>query len=138
MTDTDTAQLEQLLNYRMTQARETLREAEILLAASAVRGTFNRAYYAMFYALTALLATKGLSTSKHSGTLALFDREFVKPGVFPPKYSRVVRMAFERRQRYDYGETVTPLSPDNAANAVTEATEFLEAVASYLRLRGYL
>ena len=51
-------QLEALLRYRMEQAHETLREAEVLLNESALRGTVNRAYYAMFYALLALLATK--------------------------------------------------------------------------------
>jgi uncharacterized protein (UPF0332 family) len=76
-------QLEDLLRYRMEQAQETLREAEILLNEDAWRGTVNRAYYAMFYALLALLATRQLGTSRHSGALSLFDREFVKQGVFP-------------------------------------------------------
>jgi hypothetical protein len=35
-------QLEELLCYRMEQAHETLREAEILLNKSALRGTINR------------------------------------------------------------------------------------------------
>ena len=64
-----------LLRYRLEQAHETLREAEILLAQAAFRGAVNRAYYAMFYVILALLATRGLGTSKHSGVLALFDRE---------------------------------------------------------------
>ena len=37
-------QLEDLLCYRMEQAHETLREAEILLKESALRGTINRAH----------------------------------------------------------------------------------------------
>ena len=85
-------QLEDLLFYRIEQAHETLREAEILLNESALRGAINRAYYAMFYALLALLATKQLGTSKHSGALALFDREFVKAGVFPRELSRSLHM----------------------------------------------
>lgn len=64
-------QLEGLLRYRMDQAYETLREAEILLREAALRGAINRAYYAMFYALLALLATKQLGTSKHSGAISL-------------------------------------------------------------------
>ena len=40
-------QLEDLLRYRIQQAHDTLEEAQILLDASAVRGTVNRAYYAM-------------------------------------------------------------------------------------------
>ena len=39
---------------RVEQAHETLREADILYAQSALRGAINRAYYAMFYALLAL------------------------------------------------------------------------------------
>jgi uncharacterized protein (UPF0332 family) len=39
----------------------------------------NRLYYAMFYAVLALLQEKEMGTSKHSGAIALFDREFVVP-----------------------------------------------------------
>jgi len=99
-------QLEDLLCYRMDQAYETLREAEILLNESALRGAINRAYYAMFYALLALLATRQLGTSKHSGALSLFDREFVKTGLFPRELSRSLRLAFDRRQTHDYGEMI--------------------------------
>jgi hypothetical protein len=37
-------QMEDLLRYRMEQAHETVREAEILLDQSALRGAVNRAY----------------------------------------------------------------------------------------------
>jgi uncharacterized protein (UPF0332 family) len=76
-------QMEELLRYRMTQADETLREADILLEMDVLRGATNRAYYAMFCAVLALLATKQLGTSKHGGAIALFDREFVKTGLLP-------------------------------------------------------
>lgn len=76
-------QLGALVRYRLEQAVETLREASLLLDQSAWRGAQNRAYYAMFYAVLALLATRQLGSSKHSGVLGLFDREFVKPGLLP-------------------------------------------------------
>ncbi|HVG11067.1 MAG TPA: HEPN domain-containing protein [Thermoanaerobaculia bacterium] len=47
----------------MEQAVETLREATLLLDESAWRGAQNRAYYAMFYAVLALLATRQLGSS---------------------------------------------------------------------------
>jgi len=97
-------QLAALLRYRMQQADETLHEAEILLNQSSYRGAINRAYYAMFYSVLALLATKKLGTSKHSGVISLFDREFVKTGLFPRELSRSLRVAFDRRQTHDYGE----------------------------------
>jgi uncharacterized protein (UPF0332 family) len=130
-------QLEDLLRYRMEQAHETLREAEILLNESALRGAINRAYYAMFYALLALLATKQLGTSRHSGVLALFDREFVKTGMFPRELSRSLHLAFDRRQTYDYGE-MSPASRQTAEETLADAQTFVAAIESHLRSTGHL
>jgi len=130
-------QLEDLLHYRMEQAHETLREAEILLDGSALRGAINRAYYAMFYALLALLATRRLGTSKHSGALALFDREFVKTGVFPRELSRSLHVAFDRRQTHDYGEMVA-VNRQIAEESLADARIFVAAIESHLRSMGHL
>jgi len=130
-------QLEDLLHYRMEQAHETLREAEILLDGSALRGAINRAYYAMFYALLALLATRRLGTSKHSGALALFDREFVKTGVFPRELSRSLHVAFDRRQTHDYGEMVS-VNRQIAEESLADARIFVAAIESHLRSMGHL
>jgi uncharacterized protein (UPF0332 family) len=130
-------QLEALLRYRMEQAHESLWEAEILIGESALRGAVNRAYYAMFYALLALLATKQLGTSKHSGAISLFDREFVKPGLFPRALSRALHLAFDRRQQYDYGEMV-PLTHQVAQETLLDARTFVTSIEAYLRGSGYL
>jgi uncharacterized protein (UPF0332 family) len=130
-------QLDEFLQYRMKQARDTLEEAQILLDASAVRGTVNRAYYAMFYALLALLATRKLGSSRHSAALSLFDREFVKPGLFPRELSRSLHLAFERRQTHDYGELVA-LDRGVAQESLDAALEFVAAIEAYLRSIGYL
>lgn len=124
--------LRQLVLYRLTQARETLREAEILRAAAAQRGAINRAYYAMFYALLALLATRQLGTSKHSGAIGLFDREFVKPGLFAVDLSRALHLAFDRRQSQDYGEWIA-LEVGALDETLSDAQRFIEAVEAYLR-----
>lgn len=129
--------LQDLLEYRLEQAHETLREAEILLREDALRGAVNRSYYAMFYALMAVLADKQLGTSKHSSALALFDREFVKTGVFPPALSRTLRRAFDHRQTQDYGEIVS-ITAEIAAEALADARDFVAAIESYLRTTGHL
>lgn len=129
--------LEDLLRYRIGQAHETLREAEILLAESALRGTVNRAYYAMFYALLAVLADKQLGTSRHSSALALFDREFVRTGVFPPSLSRSLRRAFDRRQTHDYGEIIE-INRQIAEESLADAKAFVASIESYLHAAGRL
>ncbi len=72
MTDRDA-----LLIYRMDQAKETLAEAEKMLAEGfSPRSITNRAYYAMFYALLVLFIKAGvpLTTSKHSGVINDYKR----------------------------------------------------------------
>jgi uncharacterized protein (UPF0332 family) len=126
-----------LLKYRIEQSHDTLREAQVLLEASALRGVVNRAYYAMFYVVLALLATRQLGTSKHSAIISLFDREFVKPGALDRNLSRALHLAFDRRQTHDYGEMV-PLTHEDAAAAVAEARVFVAAVENFLRSSGNL
>jgi len=130
-------QLTALLRYRIQQAKETFHEAEILLNQSAYRGTINRAYYAMFYSVLALLATKKLGTSKHSGVVSLFDREFVKTGLFPRELSRSLRLAFDRRQTHDYGELIE-IDEQIAQETLADAKGFISTVESYLHSTGHL
>ena len=130
-------QVEALLRYRLEQYHETLRESEILLDQNALRGAVNRAYYAMFYSLLALLATRQLGTSKHSGALALFDREFVKPGLFPRELSRSLRLAFNLRQIHDYGEMVE-IDFSATVQTLENAKVFVESVEKYLISENYL
>jgi uncharacterized protein (UPF0332 family) len=129
--------LRALLQHRIEQAHETLREATILQEAAAYRGVINRAYYAMFYALLALLATRNFGTSKHSGAIGLFDREFVKTGVFPIELSRALHLAFDRRQSSDYGEW-SVLETNEAKMTLSDAQHFVAAVETYLREQGFM
>lgn len=130
-------QLAALLKYRIQQANETFHEAEILFNQSAYRGTINRAYYAMFYSVLALLATKKLGTSKHSGVIGLFDREFVKTGFLPRELSRALRLAFDLRQTHDYGELIE-IDKEVTQETLDDAKAFISAVESYLRSTSYL
>ena len=132
-----TQQLRALVAYRIEQAQETLQEAKILHAAGTLRGSVNRAYYAMFYAALALLATRQVGTSKHSGVLAMFDQEFVKTGLVAKNLSRSFHLAFSRRQVNDYGE-MTALDEKTVDKMLQDATEFLAAAETFLRQTGYL
>lgn len=129
-------QLKDLVKYRMEQAKETIIESEILQEKSSYRGSLNRSYYAMFYAVLALLAVKKLGTSKHSGALSLFDKEFVKAGIFPKELSKNLHLAFDLRQTYDYGE-VLQIEKDSVDNILKNAKAFVAEIENYLRLNGY-
>ena len=70
-----------LVSYQLEQAEESLTAGRILLERGLFRPSVNRAYYAMFYSVLALLTTRKEETSKHSRAIALFDKEFIKAGV---------------------------------------------------------
>jgi uncharacterized protein (UPF0332 family) len=67
----------------------------------------GRAYYAMFYAVEALLNEKNLRFSKHGGVHGAFGEHFVKTGLLDPKYHRWLLDAFDRRIVGDYAFQVT-------------------------------
>jgi uncharacterized protein (UPF0332 family) len=81
---TDAEKIAALVEYRLEQANEALAAAAVNLANALERSAVNRAYYAMFYAVLALLASRTIETSRHSGAIAQFDVLYVKPGCFAP------------------------------------------------------
>jgi len=85
-----TQNIRALVTYRLEQADESLDAARVLLEKKLDRPAVNRAYYAMFYAVLALLATRKQETSKHSGAISLFDKEFVKSGAFTKDLPRAL------------------------------------------------
>lgn len=102
-----------LVKYRLREADDSIDEARVLMKEGmSLRAVMNRLYYAMFYAVLALLQEKQLGTSKHSGAISLFDREFVKPGIFDKGLSKILHRAFELRQKGDYMETIEVAKED--------------------------
>jgi len=87
----------ELINYRREKAKNTLKDAKVMFDKVSPFATVNRIYYAIFYEVIALLLTKDLSSSKHSGVRALFNREFIKTGVVKEKLGDFYNNMFEFR-----------------------------------------
>lgn len=129
MTDKET-----LLQYRINQADETCNDARKMLEGGfSLRSVANRAYYSAFYALLALFLKidYDLKTSKHSGVISMFDKEFIHGNRFDKRYSRIVHRLFDARQEADYKEFTT-VTPKEAEQFVEMAENFLQAVRVFL------
>jgi uncharacterized protein len=129
MTDRET-----LYSYRLQQAEETLSEAKKMLEGGfSARSIVNRSYYSMFYALLSLFLKTGINakTSKHSGIISLFDKEFIKTGKIDKRYSAMLHETFDTRQEGDYKEFMQ-LSIDEASHFVTLSEDFFEAIKKHL------
>ena len=120
------------VRLRVQRARDSLREAQLLLNNGYLRGTVNRTYYACFYAANAILFSEGLSSSKHSGVMSLFERHWIKTGRLPVEMGKYYRQLFERRQEGDYEDTAK-FEKDEVEKCLAEAHLFVERIADWLR-----
>lgn len=122
----------QLSRYRLKQAKESTDEAEYLFTGKkSLRSVINRAYYAMYYAVQALIIFEKFITSKHTGVVSFFNKEFIKKGVFPVEMGRWINKAFELRQTGDYREYVQ-LAEDQVEPYIGFAKTFVQKVEEYL------
>ncbi len=134
MKDADTLAL---VSHNLGKADDALIQADALSAIDQHFGAVNRAYYAVFYASLAILLTKGLGSSKHSGALALFDREFVKTQEVDKKWSKMYHTLFELRATGDYAK-LTDVSKVQTDKALQDAKEFVAWAMEWLRERDWM
>jgi len=113
-----------LIEYRMKRAHETLDEARIMFDAGRINAYVNRLYYACFYAVSALLLTKGLTTSKHSYLRSLLHRDFIKTGAIPADLGIHFDLLFNGRQKSDYSDFVT-FKAEDVAGWLKSTEEFI-------------
>jgi len=129
MTDRET-----LFIYRMNEAEETLADTRKMLESGiSTRSVVNRAYYAMFYGIIALLIHENVEhkTSKHSGLISIFDKSIVHTGKMGREYSRMLHSIFDARQESDYKEFVR-FTHDDAAEYLRVAEEFLRGIKTLI------
>ena len=97
----------------------------------------NRAYYAIFYAANAVLATRGLARSKHSGVISAFRELFVKPGPFEAEYSDIYGRVMDHRHVGDYEVGLSIEDPQARAD-LHDAKRLVTRVEHWLEQEGWL
>lgn len=121
-----------LTHYRLERAGESIEEARLLLENGHLHASVSRLYYACFYAVSGLLLTEGLSSAKHSGTMALFERHWIKTEKVPRQLGLLYRRLFNRRQKGDFDDLVTFL-PADVETWIGEVKTFVAAVSNVIR-----
>jgi hypothetical protein len=123
----------ELVEYWLKRADETFDEAKVMMDTDHPHGCANRLYYACFYAVTALLLSKNLSSSKHSGVISLFNKNFVKPGIIPVELGKFYSRLFEGRMESDYGDWVE-LETEINAEDFDLAQSFINKIVEIIRV----
>lgn len=101
---------------RIETSRKTLDAAKLLADNAFWNSAINRLYYAVFYAVNALLVSYEIYPQSHSGTKSQYALHFIKTGKMDIKYGRLLAQLYDWRQKGDYDnrydfdqESVKPL-----------------------------
>ena len=125
----------------MAKSRATLKDCLILMGVSDNSGisVANRAYYASFYTLIALLATVDFKPEpeEDEATLAVFEREFVTTGKISGETADTIRKLYELQMDVDFVR-VEKVGREEAKEAIEMSGRVYNAISTYLFTQGLL
>lgn len=121
-----------LSNTRFSHAEECLSAAKNLLEFGSYKSAANRAYYAIFHAMRAVLAIDEIDMKHHSGIISEFRKRYIKTGIFEEKLSDIISLLFDARTDSDYDDFYVILE-EEADRQVEEADYFLQCIQRYLQ-----
>ena len=117
--------------YRLERAKQDLSDAEFSYKNRRCLNANNRAYYAIFHAIKAVLALEKIDFKRHKDVLAYFNQHYVKTEIFPKIISKKISQANKIREDSDYDDEYIPTDEETAIQIET-AKEVIELVEKYL------
>lgn len=112
-----------LIQYRLTEAKDTQFDVELLISHDRLRAAVNRTYYSKFYALMALGLKQEFETSKHAQLIGWFNKKFIHEELIDPKFNKIITKAFNRRTKWDY-DSYIEFDRDTVLEMYEEMKEF--------------
>ena len=95
------------------------------------RDCINRSYYAVFYAIRAVLALESIDFKRHKDVVAYFNKEFVAKGKFPGEMGRRLVRLKMKREESDYSDFFIA-SADEAQAQLQSVEYILPLIREYL------
>lgn len=123
-----------LSKYRFQQAEDEFDTAILLLDNGKYKASVNRSYYAIFHALRAVTALDGFDSSKHSGIISFFNKNYVKEEIFDREISKVIDSAYRLREKADYKDFYI-VSKDEAIGQIEKAQRVIGVIKPYLNTK---
>jgi uncharacterized protein (UPF0332 family) len=87
--------------------------------------------------MQAVILTKNLSLSGHTGVIRAFNQHFVKTGIFPTEFAKAINQLFRERQTGDY-EFDLSLTEAEAKEDIRLAERMVQVIQAYLTEEGIL
>lgn len=123
--------LKELAGYRLERAREMLSASENNLRIGEYKTSLNRSYYAVFHAMRSANALKGFDSSKHSGVIAFFTKEYLKTEILDRSLSFIIKDSSLCREKSDYDDFYVT-SRTEAEEQFENAKCFVQKIEEYV------
>lgn len=124
--------LKVLSEYRFERAKEMLNAARQNLNINQYRTSLNRSYYAVFHAMRAVNILNGYDSSKHSGVIAYFNKNFLKENKLDRNLYKIIKDSSYLREKSDYDDFFV-IGRQETERQLENAEIFVKAVGDYLR-----
>ena len=116
----------------MKKAQSSLESAQMLFDNSMYDSAVSSSYYAVFHAVSALLASKGLEFSKHKTVINKYNEEFIHTGLISSVSFRSLTALFRLRLDCEY-DPIIFIGEDGAKEALKLAQTAVEDILDYCR-----
>ena len=123
--------LKELAGYRLEKAKEMLSAAESNLEIEEYKTSLNRSYYAVFHAMRAANVLKGFDSSKHSGVIAFFTKEYLKTDILDRDMAVIIKGSSHCREKSDYDDFYIA-GRKEAEKQFNNAKQFVQKVEEYI------
>jgi uncharacterized protein (UPF0332 family) len=114
-----------VIDSLLQKASQALDSAQSEFQASRLDFAVNRAYYACFYAASAVMLQQGKQFVKHTGLRGAIHKDLIKPGLLAPQWGKVFDRAFENRQAADYLVLAT-FEREQVKQLIQNASDFVQ------------
>lgn len=127
----------EVIRLYMVHSNRCLAAAKTLIDSDLQLRAISECYYAVFYATSAMLFSKGIERAKHSGVHSALGEFLIKTGELPDSLGDTFTVLQRDRISADYDMRYLPGS-ETAHQRLQRAEEFVDIAKTYLRERGFL
>ena len=125
--------LKELAGYRLERAKEMLAASESNLEIGQYKTSLNRSYYAVFHAMRSANALKEYDSSKHSGVIAYFTKEYLKTEILDRGLAVIIKDSSLCREKSDYDDFYVA-GKIEAEEQLKNAKYFVQKIEEYINL----
>ncbi len=125
------ADKQELVNFKLTKAKDLLAEVDIQVEHHLWNTAINRLYYACFHLVSALLTVNDINVRTHAGVRQMLGLHFIIPGLIEKKHGEFYTNIFYLRQSADY-EDYAEYEEKDVLPLLQPAREFFERLEEVL------